>query len=99
MPPALDVEQLGDAVELVFGNIAAKKITAKRCAPPAKRPAHHFLQRDDVGIQLQQHISDARGQHAPVESAAFVDVVSGDAENAHSWRSMSQPRYSCARWK
>jgi hypothetical protein len=43
-------------------------------ASPASN-AHHFLKRNDVGVDLAQHFDYTRGSHSTVEPAAFVDVV------------------------
>src|SRR5512140_3610830 len=42
----------------------------------------NFLQGDDVAVEFRNHVGNARGAEAPVETAALVDVVSGDA-NVH----------------
>jgi hypothetical protein len=41
--------------------------------------ADHFLQRNHIGIQVAQHVGDAKGHRPPVEPAAAVDVVGDDA--------------------
>jgi hypothetical protein len=46
-----------------------------------RRPgADHLLERHDVGIHRADDVGDPGGARAPVEAAAAMDVVSGDAE-------------------
>ena len=47
---------------------------------PAGPGADHFLQRDDVGVDVAQHLGDARRHRAAIHAAAAVDVVGRDAE-------------------
>ena len=42
--------------------------------------ADHFLQRDDVGVDVAQHLDDARRVDAAIHAAAAMDVVGGDAD-------------------
>lgn len=42
--------------------------------------ANHLLERDDVGVERPQHVGDAFGTGAAVESAAAVDVIGDDPE-------------------
>ena len=42
--------------------------------------ADHFLQRDHVGVDVAQHLDDARRLDAAVHAAAAVDVVGGDPD-------------------
>ena len=37
--------------------------------------SHHFLKRNDVGIDLLQHRRDALGPYAAIETATLMDVV------------------------
>ena len=59
---------------------------AERCADlldvaAATRPgADHFLQRDDVCVDVSQHGGDALGSRPPIHPAAAMDVVGDDAE-------------------
>ena len=51
--------------------------------------AHHFLERDDVGVHLFQHSRDAFRMDAPVHAAALVNVVGCDSESMHGPESES----------
>ena len=47
----------------------------------ARRPrADHLLQRDDVGVDVAQHLGDPRRDDAAVHAAAAVDVVGRDPQ-------------------
>ena len=52
----------------------------RRLAGLERRGAHHFLQRDDVGVDGGQHRGDALQPRPAIEPAAAVDIVGGDAE-------------------
>ena len=41
---------------------------------------NHFLQRDDVGIDVAQHFGNALRRRAPIHAAAAMDVVGRDSE-------------------
>src|SRR4051794_4805365 len=57
----------------------------------------NLLQRDHVRVNLAQHVSDPHGAGAPVHAAAFVDVISNDAQAHHSCLSTIHPSHSCTR--
>jgi hypothetical protein len=40
----------------------------------------NFLQRNNVRIDLSQHLSNAHGSHTPVESATLMNVVGCNAQ-------------------
>lgn len=42
--------------------------------------AQHFLQANDVGVDLLQNLDDALGFDPPIQSPAFVNVIRGDAK-------------------
>ena len=48
----------------------------------ARPGANDFLQRDDVGLDCADHLRNPRRIGAPVEPAAAMDVVGGDAQRA-----------------
>jgi hypothetical protein len=52
-----------------------------------------FLQGDDVGIDLVEHLHDACRADAPVEAATLVDIVGGytqpEGVTTHFRRSLS----------
>ena len=47
---------------------------------PGRSGADDLLQRDDVRVDLAQHLGDARRHDAPIHAAAAVDVVGRDAD-------------------
>lgn len=46
--------------------------------------ADDFLQRDNISVQFAQDLRDASWADAPVQAAALVDIVSGDAHARRS---------------
>ena len=86
-----------DVAELVAAQLARRRhdpAHAERGADllgvaAAARPgADHFLQRDDVGVDGAEHGGDALGTRAPVEAAAAMDVVGGDAQRRRARESL-----------
>src|SRR5262249_29263136 len=55
--------------------------------------AQHFLQGDNVSVDLLENAGDPLGTRTPVHALALMDVVSGDAKRPHTWsRSMAARR-------
>ena len=59
-------------------------------AAPDRGSVDHLLQGDAVGVERRQHARDALGRDAPIPPAAFMDVVSDQANRARQY---------CCRWK
>ncbi len=69
-------------------------VIATRCRPVSRakmlvhvEAAHRrqqLLQRDDVGVELADHVDDALRLETPVDADAAVQVVGGDANARHA---------------
>jgi hypothetical protein len=60
-----------------------RKKTGLMFSMTAVRMTHDLLQRYGIGVEFGNHVRDALGRIAPVDTDALVDVVRGDPDSGH----------------